>query len=807
LGSGTGLSADPFEGLSLATGTIRALDAAVEECGEGPASSFDILVGTIAVDAIGGWETVQLRTSFIDRGEGGRFRDADETPDGHWGETPLTRSARRALEVAAALARTYDLMPLPPGVLALGLAWEEDSGAAKALLAESDLGHRALIELLQDELLDTRLEGIDRALDGEAAERGALRGDATTGVASGGPRVPPPGSSPPPLGDPGMRRLLEGAESRGQASAATGTWEFTRGDRLLKVYDLRGFDQLEAKRIEAQASVGLSLGDVPGAVQTLAVVLERGWLVVETPRLGESLAEHLGRVDGLEEQRLSAGIYADLLAGAAETLQLMHERGLVHCGIEAAGLLLDPAAGRLLVGELAIAGTDELSSSNRYWAPERYGGEVGPSVDQYALGVTARDVLAGQGAPPLTAPVHSVLQKATAPRPADRFPSVAEFGKALQAAVGVEAPRGLSDRVASLAAPSRAALAPTAIGVVASLVLVTALAPGSGETAELAVLTTLLSVVVMIIVVFGGVALAGSIRGRVSFASLRLARRPLLPLVAFLVLLFTGLVAIDDPDGFTVLTRSLLISYGGCALLAPARPEAGTWLVLLLALWERRRAWPSRRRRAISSALVLAAAAALLAPAAAVLGWGNFKFPGEPARDFSPLAPVWNFRDEVLTSEAAGPPALCRERAKVAAMVQSADPATNRSLESFGRRGTLDAFRVQVVPAGQGLSVWELLAPSGKRAGEIFTDGPGGNRLVVMISRDRPKPESVEPRSLWLYEVVWTGSEWRIAEYRACEIGAPGTGKRPAECAITNTTAASQVRRILALVASREGQG
>jgi hypothetical protein len=810
---------DPFGGVSLATDTVTALDVAAARARDGgELGTFDILAATIAVDAKGHWETVQLRTTFVSAEDADRFRDTDGTAGSCWRKAPLTRTAQEALKAAADLARSYDLLPLPPGALALGLVWDSGTGAARALLEEAEIDHRELLDLLQEELLDTRLQGLDDALNqgGDPPPAGPLARDATTGVARG-PQVPLPGASLPPLEDPEIRRLLEGAELFRNPTATNAAWVFARDARLLKIYDLRPLGELERKRIKAEASIGLSLADIPGVLPTLSVREEGGWLVVETPQIGGNLEHYLELVGSVEEPRQSAETYADLLAHAAATLQRMHDRGLVHRGIEPASLLID-ASGEVVIGDIPVGVTDELSGQSRYWAPERYAGEVGQSMDQYALGVTARDVFTSTGAPPLTEPVHAVLQKATAPRPAERFATVSEFAEALRAAVSAEAPRGLSDRVAGLSAPIRAALTPTAIAMLVALILATAEAPGSGEIPELSVVTTLLLLATVIIFCFGGVALAGLIRGRRTFASLRLASRPLPPFIAFVALTLTGLDSIDAPGGALLAMRSALFAYGACALLAPAREDSATWLILLLGRWDGCRAWPPGRRRAVSAVLVLVGVAAIAAPTAARLGWDNFKFPEETAREFGPLSAVWNLRvslardnlgfvcDQVLTPAAARGPGLCRETAKVAAMVQSADPATNPGPESFGMRGTLDTFRVQPVPAAEGLRVWNLLTPTGKLAGAMYTEGTDGTQIVVMISRQRPKSGSTEPRSMWLYQVVWTGSEWKIDEYRACVIGAPGTGKKPAQCAITNSTPALQVKKILAIVAHREEQ-
>lgn len=69
-----------------------------------------------------------------------------------------TAQAVEALAVAAWLAEAYQLLPMPPAVLALGALWSPDAGAARSLLDGSELGHQDLLELVQDAVLGARLE-------------------------------------------------------------------------------------------------------------------------------------------------------------------------------------------------------------------------------------------------------------------------------------------------------------------------------------------------------------------------------------------------------------------------------------------------------------------------------------------------------------------------------------------------------------------------------------------------------------------------------------------------------------------------
>lgn len=795
----------------LSTRGIDALEAAAEVAGQGSVGTFDILVGLIGTDPSGAWERVQLHSSWIDPEERNRFQDVGPGVGDSCKGIPLSPAASEGLRIASDLARTYDLLPVPPAAIALGIVRDKDSGAARTLLEEAEIGHSALVDLLQDELLDGRLENLEmRGLGQQAPSPGTPLRDKTTSAASSRTLAPPPDLSPLPAEDPALQGLLQEAESLGRRSRS-GPWLFAKDDHLLELYELGGLDEPTRKRAVAEASLQLAFGDIPDAVPALAVTEEGEWLIVTTSRRGETLAEHMAS-GGPIGNRLPAPIYGRLIDQAARTLDSMHERGLVHRAVRPETLVFDPRDQELAVGGFAIGSLLDASELDRYRAPESFQGEIGPAVDQYALGVVARELLTIPGSPPLTGPVHQVLHRATAPQPGDRFPTVAAFGADLVKAIATETPRSLAERVAGLSSAKRAALAPTALSVLCSVVLLTAMSPGSSEPVGLVLITSLLGLIVIPGVIFGGVTLAGALRGRRRFLSISLAARPWVQFAVAFVLFARGIAAGDE--AYVTLIDSLIYAYGGCALLAPARADAGAWLVSLLATWERRRIWPDRLRKAATVTLVLLAVAALLAPTVAKVFWNNFEFSSESPRQFGgPLTTVWNLRaalgsdntaevcDGLLTAAAAKNRGLCRQVAHVAGAVQRGDPASRRN-DVFGAPGTFESFQVQELPASSNHRFWMLWTPQHKAAGWLYTLGPSGRQLVVMITRKAPVADPHSIRSTWLYEVGWNGHEWRVMEYRACRIGAPGTGKRPAACVITSETTRPELRKVL-----REAKG
>lgn len=169
---------------------------------------------------------------------------------------------------------------------------------------------------------------------------------------------------------------------------------------------------------------------------------------------------------------LSSDEALHIIEQAASALQYAHESGIIHQDVKPANFLLRqnrerPDRPDLLLGDFGVAklstGTSNTSQSIRgtptYMAPEQWSGEPVPATDQYALGVMAYELLTGrppfQGPPMrmmylhlhesplppssinprLPASVDSVILRALAKSPQDRFPSVAAFAQALRQAM------------------------------------------------------------------------------------------------------------------------------------------------------------------------------------------------------------------------------------------------------------------------------------------------------------------------------------------------------------------------------------
>ncbi len=203
-------------------------------------------------------------------------------------------------------------------------------------------------------------------------------------------------------------------------------------------------------------------------------------VVMELVR-GKSLRE-LVRLNRLEPQRATA-----IIADVADTLQAAHRVGLVHRDVKPDNIMVtEDGKTKLIDFGIAKALTDELldtaDASGKggtpltadgaivgtpaYLAPEQWSGAAaGPAADQFALAVTAFELLTGALpwaiedlaspllamastpprnasalAPQLTRQLDEVLARALSKEPKKRFVSIEEFAATLShAAAGVAA--------------------------------------------------------------------------------------------------------------------------------------------------------------------------------------------------------------------------------------------------------------------------------------------------------------------------------------------------------------------------------
>jgi serine/threonine protein kinase len=169
---------------------------------------------------------------------------------------------------------------------------------------------------------------------------------------------------------------------------------------------------------------------------------------------------------------LSSDDIVHLVEQAADGLQYAHDHQVIHLDVKPSNFLLrinrkSPNRPTLLLADFGIARSSlTASSSSRtirgtptYMAPEQWGSMPTAATDQYALAVMIYELLAGrppfvggmeqlmyqhfnvQPPPPsafnpsLPTAVDSVLLRALAKRPEDRFPSISAFASAFEQTV------------------------------------------------------------------------------------------------------------------------------------------------------------------------------------------------------------------------------------------------------------------------------------------------------------------------------------------------------------------------------------
>src|SRR5438105_2273635 len=177
-----------------------------------------------------------------------------------------------------------------------------------------------------------------------------------------------------------------------------------------------------------------------------------------------------------EDNLLSPTDVAHFIRKAADALQHAHDNGLIHQDVKPQNFLIrsnhNERLPDLLLADFGIAkltaGTSGASQCIRgtpiHMAPEQWEGHPVPASDQYALGIMIYQLLTGrppfQGGPGqmmykhlsvapqppgtlnpvLNHDVDTILLRALAKRPENRFPSISTFGKALQEALLMDGP-------------------------------------------------------------------------------------------------------------------------------------------------------------------------------------------------------------------------------------------------------------------------------------------------------------------------------------------------------------------------------
>lgn len=264
---------------------------------------------------------------------------------------------------------------------------------------------------------------------------------------------------------------LEAVAGRGGSSVVFRATELVTGEPVAAKF-LVAPDPSARRRLTREAEL-LAAIDHPGVVPFRALVQngERAMLVTDWID-GESLRARLRRAGPLDP-----GEAVDLVAGLAEPLDHLHDRGVLHRDLSPANIIVD-GRGRPVVIDLGIGheldastltNDDLLAGTPTYLAPEIIRGEgADRRSDQYSVGIVVHELVAGEppfprageiatalhhqlsSAPPpldevdpsIPAPLADAVLRALAKHPEDRHPTMAAFAAeaAGAAAIGRSGP-------------------------------------------------------------------------------------------------------------------------------------------------------------------------------------------------------------------------------------------------------------------------------------------------------------------------------------------------------------------------------
>ena len=205
----------------------------------------------------------------------------------------------------------------------------------------------------------------------------------------------------------------------------------------------------------------------PNIMPVLFVGREREVPFFVMPRVqGSSIAEMIATTGSLDPKQV-----VRLLRDIAAALDYAHDAGVIHRDVKPANILVDSATGRAVLTDFGIAKAvipEGVSAATvpgvflgtpQYSAPEQIAGErdVGPRADIYSFAVVVYEMIAGRvpfdatsasriaaqqlfaTVPPLSryAPrvsrkIDTVMARALAKHPSDRYATASEFARAVE---------------------------------------------------------------------------------------------------------------------------------------------------------------------------------------------------------------------------------------------------------------------------------------------------------------------------------------------------------------------------------------
>ncbi|HEU5104379.1 MAG TPA: protein kinase [Solirubrobacterales bacterium] len=566
-------------------------------------------------------------------------------------------------------------------------------------------------------------------------------------------------------------------------------WVLADEHRVLKAYDLRAFDALDRRRALAEAETAVALSGLEGVVRTYRAEQVGAWLVIEMERLGETVAERLGRIAAGQESPLPPARWGELLEEVAQTLARVHRRKIVHRDVKPSNLMFDRSGSRLLVADFSIAsrgrrrstaeGDVEVAGTRRYIAPEVFQGRLGFAADQYGLAITAEEALGDS----ITVAAGAVLMRATEQEPEDRYPAIEDFGAALRNAIDDRTPYRVSSRLRRVSPAWRSTWGTGMVTFAACYALLLVL-----RIPDLSWTVGLLAPSFGAGIVMLSLRAVNFIRRKRTAPRLALANQPWVPLAIFvaLVLISRPLYA-DQPSkvGKYVL-YSWLAAVLAVAALGSVPRNPGEGLIRLTQRWERwRHAQPRTRGRRLRLLGVAIAGLALISALPAAIGahWPSGR--GAKPVAAAPAVTVAASRSALLSDEPRRACAFvrvppdrgvvgCRRWAPVAADWLRQD-LKRRGAPAF-RSADLENLRISEVHASTRSAddYWSVWTDDGDRraVATVQQTDEDGKVWEVQVTRGKPEDDpAVLQEAFWGYEVVREDKGWRITGIEICDFG------------------------------------
>ena len=218
--------------------------------------------------------------------------------------------------------------------------------------------------------------------------------------------------------------ILERIGTGGMGTVFRARDEWLARDVALKLCPLDRDEDMDALVGEARLLAGLEHPGIVSVHDAGRLPDGRAFYVMSLVQ-GRTLVEHLTAVCDLPAR-------LRLFDRLCDTIAFAHAQGIVHRDLTPANVMVG-AFGDVRVLDWGLAarsgGSGAAGGTSGYMAPEQARGTADPRVDVYALGQLLRDIAAGTTASSRYqhAPLASIVARATARDPDERYASVTDF--------------------------------------------------------------------------------------------------------------------------------------------------------------------------------------------------------------------------------------------------------------------------------------------------------------------------------------------------------------------------------------------